>query len=524
MNDQGRNRTDATADDDSISLQPYLDTLQRYRRIISLAVLAMSAVFVAGILVLLAIYPTERVASVRFRLLFDGAGLGQYPNKTPFSSAEIVAHPIVTEVFKANDLQQYGTYESFKNALFVQQSNPALDLLALQYQSMLTDPKLTAVDRTRIEAEFAQKRAALTDPSFSLSLRRSERFKTLPDSLAEKILNDTLTAWAVQAERLGAMNYEVPILSGDVLSKDKLDGEDYLVAAEQLRALVVRLLDTVAKLEKIPGALTTRTSTGGVSLPEIWANLDNTLRFNLEPLLGMIRSEGVTKNARQLKLYASAQVYERQLERQAAEARARAVQSALGVYTAQRDSRASSDAVRGGANGGARPQGFDQPALIPQLSEAFLERLAEISATSQKSEFEYRQKLTDMVIKENIQVTELNKDMAFYEDILKSVQGAGSGPAGSAEAVELVKTRSQAAFSSIEKSAKQLIDMYTELSAKNLNPEARLYTITGPFGRHTEGSLSYRSVVLSFVLMLMLTLTASIAGCFIHDSMKAVAR
>jgi hypothetical protein len=40
--------------------------------------------------------------------------------------------PVAMEVFKANDLQKYGTYEAFKNALFIQQSSPALELLGYQ--------------------------------------------------------------------------------------------------------------------------------------------------------------------------------------------------------------------------------------------------------------------------------------------------------------------------------------------------------------------------------------------------------
>lgn len=521
MNDQERNQADTGGanDDDVISLRPYVDTLRRYRRIIGGAAVATSAVFVLVVLAMLIIFPSERVASLQFRLLFEGAAQHQYPNKTPFSPTEIVGAPVVTEVFQANDLQQYGKYEGFKDALFIQQSNPELDRLAYEYESKLADTKLNPVDRARIEAEFTQKREALTDPSFSLSLRRSERFRAVPDDLAQKVLNDTLAAWARQAERMGAMKYQLPILSSGVLSKESLDSEDYLVAADLLRAKAVRIIDTLSDLERVPGALTARTSKDGVSLPEIRANIEDALRFDLEPLLGIIRSEGITKNARLLTLYASTQVFQRQLDRQAAEGRARAVQNSLADYMAQRGSRTGSDTKPGSA-GGARQQGLDTPALIPQFSESFLDRLIEMSATTQKSEMEYRQKLTDQVIKENTQVTALDKELAYYQDLVKSVQGIGSRPTGSPELIALVKSRSQAAFAAIQKGTDQLVDLYNELSAKNLNPVARLYAITGPFTRNTELSISFRSVALSFVLMLMLTVIATAVGCFIHAAMK----
>jgi len=521
MNEQGRNLADASGADDeeSFSLRPYIDAIWRYRFIIGGATVAMSVVFIVGVLWVAATYPSERVAQLQFRLLFDGAAQHRYPNGAPFSPTEIVGAPIVTEVFKANDLQQYGTYEAFKDALFIQQSNPKLDLLTYEYQAKLADTKLGPVDRARIEAEFNQKREILTDPSFSLSLRRSERFRVLPSDLAEKVLNDTLATWAVQAERMGAMKYQVPILSSIVLSKQVLDSEDYLVAADLLRAKAVRIINTLAELEKVPGALTIRTSKDRVSLPEIRANIEDALRFDLEPLLGVIRSEGVTKNARLLTLYATNQVFQLRLEKQMSEGRARAVQVSLGEYMAQRVARSGADARPAGA-GGARPQGFETPALIPQFGESFLDRLVEMSAQTQTSDVQYRQKLTDMVIKENTQVAVLDKELAYYEDLVKSVQGVGSRTGGSSELISLIKARSQTAFATISKGADQLVDIYRELSAQNLNPVARLFNITGPFAQHTQSSLSSRSAGLAFLLVMTLTLVVATAGSLVHNAMK----
>jgi hypothetical protein len=519
MHEQDRDRTDsADYDNGAISLRPYLDTLRRYQPIIVGAIVGASLLFVVGLFALLLVFPAERVATLPFRLLFEGAARNQYPNKTPFNPTEIVGVSVVTEAFKANDLQQYGTYESFKDALFIQSSNPKLDSLNAEYQARLADSRLTPAERNRIEAEYSLKRDTLADPSFVLSLRRSDRFKVLPDELAQKVLTSVLAGWAGQAERMGAMKYELPILSSGVLSKDSLDKEDYLVAADQLRAKAVRIIDTVAELEKLPGALTARTSKDKVSLPEIRANIEDALRFDLEPLLGIIRSEGITKNARLLSLYASAQVFQCQLERQAAEGRARAVQNSLADYMSLRGSRAGVEQKQG--NGSTRQPGFDTPALIPQFSDTFLDRLVEISATTQRDEMEYRQKLTDLVIKENTKVTLLDKELAYYQDLAKSVQGIGSRPAGTPELIDLVKSRSQAAFSAIAKGADQLVDLYNELSANNLNAAAGLYAITGPFTRHTETSVSFRSLAYSYLLLFLTVAIVVPAGCLMYDAMK----
>jgi hypothetical protein len=502
------------SDDADIPLGPIFDTLRRYRRIIGGAVVAVSVVFVIGVLAMLLIFPAERVASVEFRLMFEDAALGQYPNKMRFSSAEIVSPAVVTEVFQTNDLQQYGPYEAFKGALFIQQSSPKLDQLAYEYQGKLADAKLTAVDRSRLEAEFSQKRAALADPTFSLSLRRSERFKVLPTDLAQKVLTDVLAGWAAQAERMGAM--KLPTLPSGVLSKESLDDEDYLTSISQLHAKAVRMTETLDDLRKLPGALTVRTAKEGVSLPELRASLEDTLRFELEPLLGIIGTGGVTKNAERMLLYASSRAFQIRLERQVAEGRARAVRNALADYMSQRGSRPAADSK----SGVARQPGFDAPAAIPLVGESFLDRLMQMSSSAQTGDTEYRQRLTDQVITEELQVVALDKELAIYEELARSVRGIGSRPAGSPEAVTLVKTRSQAAFALIAKATDQLVDLYQQLSTQNLNPAARLFAITVPFVQHTERSLSIRSVALSFALTLMLTLVAASAGCLIYDAMK----
>lgn len=509
---------DAGADDQDpgMSLWSYFETLRRYRRVIGATIVCAVVAFLVGVAALLALFPAERVATLDFRLLFDGAATNRYPTGAPFSPNEIVGAPVLTEVFKANDLQRYEKFEVFKEALFIQQSNRELDLLAYEYQAKLADTRLSSVDRARIETEFNNKRAALTDPSFSLTLRRTERFKSIPRDLMQKVLRDTLAAWAIQADRMGAMKYQVPILSSKVLSKQALEDEDYLIAADLLRAKALRIIETIAELQKIPTALTTRTLKDGITLPEIRANIEDALRFELEPLLGIIRSEGITKNARLLTLYASNQLFQLRLEKQAAAGRSAALRDALQDY--QRTSRGGTDS-RVGTAGAARQPGADAGSVSPQLSESFLDRLVEMSAGTQKADIEYRQNLTNQIIGETTRVAALERELAYYEDLVGSVKNVGSRPTGTPELIAVIKARSQKAFSAISTATDQLADLYKELSARNLDPVARLYAVTGPYMERTRFSLSFRSVALSFVVAMALVFLLVCAGCLAHNAM-----
>jgi len=182
--------------DDEVSLKPYFETLWSYRRVIAATVGGVVTLYLVGVLLVLLIAPVERVGSVQFRLLFEGAEKGEYANGTPFSASEIVASPVLTEVFKANDLQRFGKYEDFEPSVFVLQSDLDLDLLSYEYRARLADTKLSPVDRTRIEEEFRRKRDALLDPVYTISMRRQERLKTLPRDLMNKVLLDILATWA----------------------------------------------------------------------------------------------------------------------------------------------------------------------------------------------------------------------------------------------------------------------------------------------------------------------------------------
>ena len=87
--------------DDEISLQPLLKTLWSYRQVISLAVAGVMGIFVVAMLAAYVFQAVERLGTLEFRLLFEGASQGEYPNGTLFSSAEITSTPVLTEVFEA---------------------------------------------------------------------------------------------------------------------------------------------------------------------------------------------------------------------------------------------------------------------------------------------------------------------------------------------------------------------------------------------------------------------------------------
>jgi hypothetical protein len=502
--------------DDEISLSVYFETLWRYRSVILAAVALVCVLFAIVLITFRLRFPVERVSSVQFRLLFDGAAQNQYPNGTPFSPSDIIGAPVVAEVFAANDLKRFGQYEYFKQLLNVQQASLAQSTLAFEYQSKLADVKLTPVERAKIEEEFKNKREAMIDPVFALSMRRSERFTEIPAALAEKVLNDILDTWAQQADlRKGALRYQVAILSSKSFSRENTASDDYLITADLLRSRAVRIVRSIDDLEKLPGALTMRTAKDKVSLPEIRATLEDSIRFDIEPLLGIIRSQGVTKNAQQLSMYASNAAFQIRLDKEEIEGRARALQAGLREYMSQSGAQHPGGAAPHDTTAN-RTSGVEMQPVMPQLSESFIDQLQQVFLRTSKDEIEYRRSLTNQLIEETKRATTFDRDLAYYEDLAKSVKGIGAKSSGSPELIKLINDRTAKAFDLISKATDQLSEFYAELSAQNLGSAASLYVITRPFSQVDEGSLSERTVGLLFVLTLLVTLLVVPAGCLMH--------
>jgi hypothetical protein len=501
--------------DEEISLKPYFETLWGYRRVIAAAVGGAITLYLVGILLVFLVAPAERLGTIRFRLLFEGAEKGEYPNGTLFSASEIVAGPVLTEVYKANDLQRFGKYEDFKDSVFVLQANLDLELLAYEYRGRLADTKLSPVDRARIEEEFQRKREALVDPVYSLNMRRRERLTTLPRDLANKVLLDILATWAKHAdERKGATKYNVDVLSPNILQRAMLDQEDYLVAIDILRAKTARVLATIDEISKLPGAKTIRVGEKRVTLAEVRAGLEDVVRFKLEPLLGLIRSEGITKNARALLLYANNQLFQLRQEQQQSAAMVEALQASVREFAAQGGSPARD--ARPGAMGPSAGSGTG--AVTPQLDQSFLDRIMGLSTA--KDEFEYKRKITDRVIEESEKMAARAREAAYYEDLTRELGRSSGRTVGSPEMVALIKARSAEAFDEIVGGIEKTGLIYRELSALNLNPTTTVFAVTEPFIQQTQRSLTLRTVVLYFVLVLMLSLVLVPVACLIHHAFR----
>src|ERR1051325_751859 len=500
--------------DRPMSISQLVHTLRAYAPVI---VLSLGAVALFYIVFAVAVYifsPSQRITSQGFRLDFKGASEGLYPNGVKFSSNDILSTPVLLQVFQENHLEQFTTFPSFTRSLFVLESNSEYEKLAAEYQARLADPKLSAIDRDRLQREWQAKSASVAKSDYSLNWLRSQNTDRVPESLVRKVLTDTLQTWGrYAANEQHVLQYRVSIFSPDMLN-GSADGEP-IVSAHVLRSKIFKVMQNVDELREVPGSDLIRTS-NGMSLEEIRLRLTEIVRFRLEPLVARVATSGLTDRAATLRFLESQLAYD-QRQLKSAQDGAEAIRQSLAVYSF--DQRGftgeNASAPQTTTSGQARPPPRPAETVMPQINDSFIDRL--MTLTSQSSDVQYSQKLVDDYRRATVFTTPHQQAVNYDQEVLNLVKSGAAGAAPvRAEEVhnELVAT---------EKESRQLLGRVNEIYSIvsiNLNPSKEIYSLTAPPVGRTEHSRSLKQLALYGVALRALSLPVIIILCLLHARVR----
>lgn len=520
MNDGRHEPADEWIEEEStISLREIASTLGRYKVPILLTIGILFLLWALGATVLLLRSPSERQAELPFRLEFKGAERGEYPNGTKFEATEILSAPVLLSVYNANQLDRYLPFSQFRSAVFVLQSNAALEQLIRQYRARLSEPRLSAVDRERLEAEFAEKKASIAQSDYSLVFSVPEKAPAIPRKLQAKVLSDLLHVWAEQTvQNKGVVLYDLSILSSGMFEQQSLDTYDYVIALDMLRSRIQRVIGNIDELLEIPGSKVVR-STGpdSASLAELLVRLEDTLQFRVQPLLGLVLTDGISRSPSASIRFLETQLRFNEIERQEAERSAEAVRESLDAYVRQQQGGTSSERAATTREPFASSQGGTT--IIPQLSDTFLQQIMDMASSD--ADLEYRQGLVNDLREESMKIVPLEAEAEYYRQLLASLRGFESR-GRSADEAGVAEIRSQIA--SVTEDAiritNQVNQIYREIS-QNLNPSTVLYSTTQPTFFTIERSVPLSRLLLAGVLILLLGTSAAVAGALIHHRITA---
>jgi hypothetical protein len=468
-----------------------------------------AALYVISAVAIYVVTPSVQMSELNFRLEFRGADRGEYPNGTKFSSSEIVSAPVLVRVFNQNGVGRYSSFADFKGSIFVVQANEALDALNREYRAKLADPKLNAIDRERIEREFQEKKASLSQAEYSIAMVTSDRIKSIPRKLRAKILDDILAVWAEQTVKdKGVSLYDISVLSSGIFKQGAVEGYDYVIALDLIRAKINRVGENIDALLLLPGAKVLRTGNENASLAELRVRLQDAQDFRIRPLVGMLLGKGISTSPAASLEFLQTQLRFTELETQEASARVDAIRGALQTYV-EENQRQPRD-----AGGGALAPG--STTVIPQIDESFLDRIVQM--TGEGSDLEYRQKMVDDLRREAMKVVPLEAEARYYRVLLESFRGSLRTP--TAEEKAAIEGQIKAILDEAVRATDQVNEIYKTIS-KDLNPSTILYSKTAEsVSFSVERSVSAKMLLLAGLLLLLVALPMIVVGVLVYDRMN----
>lgn len=446
--------------------------------------------------------PTLRTLVLEFRPTFRGADSGRYPNELPFGASDITATAVLDSVYQRSGIDQYCSASEFRSGMFVEQHGAELRFLDAEYQARLSDPRLTAVERDRVQTEYRARRAALP-VQYRLVFAVPSGCKRLPSTLASKVLYDTLGEWARQSEeQRGVLRLHVPLLTPGMLDIDLRDSASLLVQADLVRTRMMRLIQNIWQVETNAGAAQIRLAEGGVTMAEVRTKLEDLVKARLEPLIVNIgRSVGASPSG-----WAEEALSGARREQAAAEGKAGSYLAALREYSGQPQTGPVETR-------GVSPAGEVQT-LAPQIDRTFIDRILEMSQANTA----FRQRLTEEMVRADVGAMESRARTAYYEHLVEALRRPGA--AGGVPEVE-------ARLREIVKEGKLLAQQFLELSDQfakhSLRVGPAIYEVQAPVQVATYRPFTTRAFLVVMLVTLLLTILLAVAFFTARNRIRALA-
>jgi hypothetical protein len=496
-----------------VTLSKITYTLREYSPAIMLATLTAAMLFVLVACLIYVIAPAKIQVTLPFRLDFEGASSGHYPNGLKFSSADIIDTPVLAAAFSANGMNRFMSFQQFSRSIYVVEANRDYELLTLEYQSRLSDPKLTPVDRERIEREFEQKRSGMTKSDFALTFVYGAGIRRLPSDIAKKTLGDILGMWARRAVvEKKILQFSVPVLTTKVLDADGYDANDPMIAFVTLRHHIGQVLDNVNELMMLPGIEMVRTSKTNASLTELRLKLEDLVRFQIDPLIA--RSARATRDSATTIRLLEANLAYSQARLDAMHGREAALRSALALYDQRTIESSTTTSLKSQPNTPSAAAS-QQETVMPQLSDTFLDRVVELA--NRNADREYRQRIVNDLRAAALAMVPAEEQVAFLKQTLDSAKTARNTSV-SGDTAQLRQSWSTQ-YETVKSTIEQIGEIYTTAS-RQLNPITELLTITGPASIRVQRAVSLPQLSIYGIIVILMTLLITAIISLLHNRIR----
>ncbi len=511
----GSNRVDPVS---TISFSELASSTRLYLPALLLTLAAVALTYMLYAVVTMLSSPVDRNTGLAFRAEFEGAGAGKYPNDLKFNPSDIVSVNILRKVYAANHLERFVSFTAFKNSVFITESNAALEMIDREYQAKFADPKITTVDRDRLEAEYQLKRDSLSHVQFAINYTTGGDDKLrLPPTLIEKVMRDTLRFWAEdQTENKGALRYRFPIITVNGVDQKLLQNAEPVLQLEILRTKINMALRSVNDFLELPGAELIRTPENKWSLTDIRARLQDLVRFRIQPLQSLIIENNYILQPQSVKYFLDSQNEYVARELTHLKGASEALRNAILLYEGENgNSNSSPSNIRSPQSEADQPKEFQS--ATPMLTDAFLDRL--VTLTSESGDRQYRQKNVNDYRDMSLAILPMEQELTYYGQLRARLNASGTGGTASQEVRDSIAAQQKEVLERFAENLRAIESAYLQLS-QSQNSSASMYTVTGGIVQRTERTVSIPKLILNGLLALLLTLPLFAAGAFIHYRLR----
>ncbi|MBU4269181.1 MAG: hypothetical protein KJ808_10095 [Acidobacteria bacterium] len=471
---------------DAIDLSPYFRMLKASRSKAVRFISGTIILFVVALLLFFFLSPKERVTQAKVRFLFQGAEEGKYPNGDRFSAMELVSATILQEIYDVNTLERYLPFSDFKNGFTVLQQNLERDAMEADYKSRLADMKMLSVDRDRLIREFRERLAALRSTDYDLTFIQKYRLSSIPRETLKKIVSQVIATWASNADlKKGALSYRVSVFSSKMVSANLSDNYTIpIIALDILRNQVRKIINNIDQIQDLPGASFIRDAKEEDLLLDIRNRLEEMDRFQINPLLGQVRTQGFTSDPQATIDYLENQLFQLNLQKRSAQDKVKFLESSLTSYLQERSS----------ATPGA-PFPAGTTTVIPQIGADFFDKIMELGETA--SDQDFRKNITERIIASGAELLVIERDTSYYEDFLSLFRKMNSRSRVSPEKMKTFENDYQKVAARLIYAIEEINQIYERIAKHNLNPDTLLYSMVLLPSASTRYSIS---LILLFLL------------------------
>ena len=492
-----------------------LGFLQRHRRRFFMATLVVGLLTLSAVAVSRAMPPVARTAYMEITPTFPGAREGRYPNRAPFSPQDIVATSVVEPVWRAQGLEAVVSLPDLCRNLQIVRGGDALDLLRSDYQQKLSNSKLTATERSALEAEFASKSKALSGASFEILLGAPSY--SMSNGQMERLLGAIPVEWARASDVAGARSYEYPLPLGKELraSAEQISSDSQaassVIHAERMKSFIDALSTSIAAMSKLPGSDVVKDSRGA-SIVDLGQEVVSIRRNMVIPAYLDTMQEAKASDPDG---YASIRSTRRKLlesELNSAKEKSRVLVEAFNDYAdetrlVRRKTDSNVDDPR-------------QAGILANVDGTFIDRVIEQAVKSR--DVEYRRELTDRRLQAELDVIDRTTTSDFETWLEKTVQERPATPSAMLASGKRLATLTE----SLASFADRAHEIMTILSARNLNSTSSMYMVEMAPTIRTEAWVSLRTIALAgfAVWAAVMAVVAMWGMAFDRQQMRRLAR